>query len=102
MKFRDPKSIKTPKIDIAPVIKQRILLQSTQESIKRNFNLYLPDIQSITKPSFLLSYEKWPEEKQKQFLITIGGPINVGYTKYYMKELINKIKKEVWQTAESE
>ena len=102
MRFKEVHSKNNYNNEIEIVLRSRIQMQSNQNILNKQFNLYLPDFKSITNPSFLLGeYQNWDILRKKAFLITIGGPVNVDKTKNYLSSLIKKYAKEVWQTGEN-
>lgn len=70
-------------MNISTIINSRVLLQSTQSILIKEFGVKEPNIKTITNIGFLNNYKLWDENKKHKFLVTIGGPLNYEKTKKY-------------------
>lgn len=77
--------MKKIEISIENVIKDRLNLQSNQRILLNEFNIKNPAVIFNNINNVTESYKRWNEEKQKKFLITLGGKINFNKTKKFIE-----------------
>ena len=73
-------------MSIKQVIKQRLAMQSTAKTLWQDFQLP-QNLDYILNPSFTTKYKNWPQEKQKKFIILLGGRINFKQTKELIENM---------------
>ncbi len=67
--------------EIASVIKARLKLQSTRRKMVEEFGLEFEDMESLNSTEFFGVYNLWTPDKQKDFLVALGGRTNLRETK---------------------
>lgn len=93
---------KQSNIDIYNLINQRVSMQSTQVSLKKEFGLYTTTATKITTPNFIYEYFDWYPEKQSLFLDIVVGKIYKKEARRYFNDLKAEYDRVLWQTQEAE
>lgn len=70
---------------IENVIKTRLAMQSTQKKLEQEFDLYIPNIDSL---KIFVRDNLNQVEKKKQFISVVGGPANYKHTELFFKNLV--------------
>jgi len=71
--------------NIEDVIKANLETQSVQRALKEKFGLIKSSFDVLTNLRYISNYTKWPEEKRKEFILTIGGKVNFKKNKYFIE-----------------
>ncbi len=79
--------MKERRLNIAEVVEQRLKLQTVQKNISNKFDILFPSIDKIKQSAFLQKFSSWDADRQKSFLIELGGQINIGRTKDWLLNL---------------
>jgi hypothetical protein len=74
--------------NIEDVIKANLETQSVQRALKEKFGLLKSSFDVLINTKYISNYIKWPEDKQKDFIVTIGGKVNFKKTKSFIEEKI--------------
>jgi len=74
------------KYNIEDIIKANLDAQSVQRVLRNKFGLLKSSFEVLTNSKYISNYLGWPEEKKKEFIITIGGKVNFKKTKYFIEE----------------
>jgi hypothetical protein len=83
--------LKYIKYNIESVIKANLETQSVQRALKDNFGLLKTSYEILTDKRYISNYLIWPEDKKKQFILTIGGKVNFKRTKNFIEERLEGI-----------
>jgi hypothetical protein len=67
--------------------------QSAQKVLKDKFGVFNYNFDTIFSNKYIVNYLKWDKEKQKEFIITIGGKINFKKTKFLIENKLGEITK---------
>lgn len=73
--------MKTNRLNIVDVVKQRLNLQTVQRNITNKFDILFPNVDKFRQSAFLKTFASWDQDKQKAFLIELGGQVNLQRTK---------------------
>ena len=76
------------KYTIEDVIKANLETQSVQRALKEKFGLLKSSFDVLTNTRYISNYLRWPEDKRKDFIVTIGGKVNFKKTKSFIEEKI--------------
>jgi hypothetical protein len=76
------------KYSVEDVIKANLETQSVQRALKEKFGLLKSSFEVLTNTRYISNYLIWPKEKQKDFIVTIGGKVNFKKTKSFIEEKI--------------
>lgn len=76
------------KYSIEDVIKANLEVQSVQRTLKEKFGLLKSSFDVLTNTRYISNYLMWPDEKKKEFIVTIGGKVNFKKTKSFIEEKI--------------
>jgi hypothetical protein len=76
------------KYSIEDVIKANLETQSVQKTLKEKFGLLKSSFDVLTNSRYISNYLVWPEDKKKEFILTIGGKVNFKKTKSFIEEKI--------------
>lgn len=76
------------KYSIEDVIKANLEIQSVQRTLKEKFGLLKSSFDVLTNDRYISNYLRWPDEKKKEFIVTIGGKVNFKKTKSFIEEKI--------------
>jgi len=76
------------KYNVEDVIKANLETQSVQRALKEKFGLLKSSFEVLTNTRYISNYLIWPKEKQKDFIVTIGGKVNFKKTKSFIEEKI--------------
>jgi hypothetical protein len=71
--------------NIEEVIKANLDVQSVQRKLRNEFGLIKSSFDVLTNSKYISNYLNWPEEKKKEFIITIGGKVNFKKTKSFIE-----------------
>ena len=82
------------KYNVEDVIKANLETQSVQRALKEKFGLLKSSFDVLTNTRYMSNYSTWPEEKRKEFIITIGGKVNFKKTKSFIEE---KQGNKIWK-----
>ena len=83
--------LKYIKYNIESVIKANLETQSVQRALKDNFGLLKTSYEILTDKRYISNYLIWPEDKKKQFILTICGKVNFKITKNFIEERLEGI-----------
>lgn len=76
--------MKARRLSIEEVVVQRLNLQTVQKNITNRFDILFPTIDKFKQSSFLSKFSSWNIDRQKAFLIELGGQINIDRTKDWL------------------
>lgn len=71
---------------IEDVIKANLDTQTVQRALKNKFGLLKSSFDTVFSNKYISYYNTWPEDKRKEFIITIGGKANFRKTKSFIEE----------------
>lgn len=74
------------KYNIEDIIKANLDVQSVQRVLRNRFGLLKSSFDVLTNSKYIVNYLNWPEDKRKEFIITIGGKVNFKKTKSFIEE----------------
>lgn len=77
------------KYNIEDVIKANLDVQSVQRTLRDKFGLIKSSFDVLTNTKYISNYLNWPEDKKKEFIITIGGKVNFKKTKSFIEERLS-------------
>ena len=76
------------KYNIEDVIRANLDTQSVQKTLREKFGLLKSSFDVLTNSRYISNYLVWPEDKKKEFILTIGGKVNFKKTKSFIEEKI--------------
>jgi hypothetical protein len=76
------------KYSVEDVIKANLETQSVQRALKEKFGLLKSSFDVLTNTRYISNYLIWSKDKQKDFIVTIGGKVNFKKTKSFIEEKI--------------
>ena len=88
-------------INVYNLISERIKMQSTKNSLTKEFGMYIDSATQITTPNFVYQYFNWHPDTQNAFLDIIVGKIYKKEARHYFNDLKEKYDKVIWQTQET-
>jgi hypothetical protein len=83
----------TYNFNIEDTIKMNLCTQSAQKVLKDKFGLFNYNFDTIFSTKYIANYLKWNEQKQKEFIIIIGGKVNFKKTKSLIENKLGEIAK---------
>lgn len=86
----------TPKnVQIEPIIKARLNLQTTQRTLHDQFDVKVPEFGVITSTNFISKLRLWEQDKKLAFYLLVGGARFLEATQKFYNELLKVDANEI-------